>query len=34
MLRSETQHWRHVLERLLSIVEYLSTNNLAFRGSV
>ncbi|XP_026502970.1 zinc finger MYM-type protein 1-like [Terrapene carolina triunguis] len=33
LLESEKQHWRLVLERLLSIVEYLSTNNLAFRGS-
>ncbi|XP_030405322.1 zinc finger MYM-type protein 1-like [Gopherus evgoodei] len=34
LLESEKQHWHRVLERLLSIVEYLSTNNLAFRGSV
>ncbi|XP_030410240.1 uncharacterized protein LOC115647690 [Gopherus evgoodei] len=34
LLESEKQHWSRVLERLLSIVEYLSTNNLAFRGNV
>ncbi|CAM4514999.1 unnamed protein product [Caretta caretta] len=34
LLESEKQHWHRVLERLLSIVEYLSTNNLAFRGSI
>ncbi|KAG6935230.1 hypothetical protein G0U57_015481 [Chelydra serpentina] len=34
LLESEKQHWHRVLECLLSIVEYLSTNNLAFRGSV
>ncbi|XP_050792381.1 zinc finger MYM-type protein 1-like [Gopherus flavomarginatus] len=34
LLESEKQHWRRVLEHLLSIVEYLSTNNLAFRGSI
>ncbi|XP_077676129.1 uncharacterized protein LOC144266570 [Eretmochelys imbricata] len=34
LLESEKQHWCRVLELLLSIVEYLSTNSLAFRGSV
>ncbi|KAG6926492.1 zinc finger MYM-type protein 1-like [Chelydra serpentina] len=34
LLESEKQHWRRVPECLLSIVEYLSTNNLPFRGSV
>ncbi|XP_037747527.1 LOW QUALITY PROTEIN: zinc finger MYM-type protein 1-like [Chelonia mydas] len=34
LLELEKQHWRRVLERLLSIVEYLSTNNLTVRGSV
>ncbi|XP_026517582.1 uncharacterized protein LOC112121513, partial [Terrapene carolina triunguis] len=34
LLESEKQHWHRVLECLLSIVQYLSTNNLAFRGSV
>ncbi|XP_043354497.1 zinc finger MYM-type protein 1-like [Dermochelys coriacea] len=34
LLESEKQHWCRVLERLLSIVEYLSTNNIAFRGSI
>lgn len=33
VINSEAQHWRNVLDRLMSITLYLSKHNLAFRGS-
>lgn len=32
IIASETQHWYEVLKRLLSIVQFLGTQGLAFRG--
>lgn len=31
-IRAEQQRWRDILERLLAIVQFLATHNLAFRG--
>lgn len=33
VILKEQQHWKNVLERLCNITMYLSTHNLAFRGS-
>lgn len=34
VIGKEKLHWQNVLERLVEIVHYLATHNLAFRGSV
>lgn len=34
LLEQEARHWKNVLERIISIVQYLSERNLAFRGNV
>ncbi|XP_022160852.1 zinc finger MYM-type protein 1-like [Myzus persicae] len=33
VMNTEVQHWKSILERLISITLYLSKHNLAFRGS-
>lgn len=33
LINAEKRHWHNVLERLLSIIQFLAQRNLAFRGS-
>lgn len=33
LLEAETEHWRKVLKHLITLVQFLTTQNLAFRGT-
>ena len=33
-MQKETQHWNNVLQRIISIVQFLAERNLSFRGTV
>ena len=34
LMQKETQHWNNVLQRIISIVQFLAERNLPFRGTV
>ena len=34
LMQKETQHWNNVLQRIISIVQFLAERNLLFRGTV
>ena len=34
LMQKETQHWNNVLQRIISIVQFLAERNLPLRGTV